>query len=132
LPRFVSALGIGLVLAGVFVTDPGAGFPAGAPEGRGYVSWHGVLHEVGFSVVQLAWIAAAVAVAKRTTGRPRWSTIATIVLALAVAGWPDPDSLSVRLLAATAIQLTFLAVVCAQPLAPAAVTRTTRAASGDA
>jgi hypothetical protein len=48
LPRFVGAFGVGLILAGVFVTDPGAGFPVGAPEGRGEVSWHGVLHEVGF------------------------------------------------------------------------------------
>jgi len=59
----------------------------------------------------------------------RWSTIATIALALTVAGWPDPDSLSVRLVAATAIQFAFLAVVCAQPLAVIGVTR---AAPGDA
>ncbi|TCO30351.1 uncharacterized protein DUF998 [Kribbella steppae] len=129
LPRFVGALGIGLILAGVFVTDPGAGFPAGAPEGRGDLSWHGLLHEVGFGVVQLAWIAAAITVAKRAAGLSRWPTIATIVLALVVAGWPDPDSLSVRLVAATAIQFAFLAVVCAQPLAVIGVTR---AAPGDA
>jgi hypothetical protein len=129
LPRFVGALGIGLILAGVFVTDPGAGFPAGAPEGRGDLSWHGLLHEVGFVVVQLAWIAAAITVAKRATGLPRWSAIAAILLALVVAGYPDPNSLSVRLVVASAIQFGFLAVVCARP---SMVIALTRAAPGDA
>ena len=41
-------MGIGLVVAGVFVTDPGAGFPSGAPEGAPEMSWHGAVHEVGF------------------------------------------------------------------------------------
>ena len=132
LPRFVGAFGAGLVLAGVFVTDPGAGFPAGAPDGRADPSWHGVLHEVGFGVAQFAWIAAAVAVAKRGTRLSRWATVATIALALAVAGWPDLDSLSVRLVVATAIQFTLLAVVCIQPPAPSGVTRVTRVLAGDA
>jgi hypothetical protein len=129
LPRFVGALGIGLILAGVFVTDPGAGFPAGAPEGRGDLSWHGVLHEVGFVVVQLAWIAAAVTVAKRATGLPRWSTVATILLTLVVAAWPDPDTVSVRLVVASALQFGFLAVLCARP---GVVIGLTRVAPGDA
>jgi len=32
-PRLVGALGVGLIMGGVFVTDPGAGFPPGAPAG---------------------------------------------------------------------------------------------------
>ncbi len=118
LPRFVGAFGVGLILAGVFVTDPGAGFPAGAPEGQGEVSWHGALHEVGFGVAQLAWIAAAVVVARRSTGVARWSAVATFVLVLVVVGWPDVDSLSVRLVIASAVQFALLTVVCAQAAAP--------------
>lgn len=129
LPRLVGAFGIGLILAGVFVTDPGAGFPAGAPEGRGDLTWHGLLHEVGFGVVQLAWIAAAITVAKRATGLPRWGTIATTALTLAVAGWPNPDTLSVRLVIASALQFALLAVICARP---AVVIGLTRTAAGDA
>jgi Protein of unknown function (DUF998) len=129
LPRFVGAFGIGLILAGVFVTDPGAGFPPGAPEGRGEVSWHGVLHEVGFGVAQFAWIAAAIVVARRSTGVARWSALATLLLALVVVGWPDVDSLSVRLVIASAVQFAFLAVVCAQAAAPTRSATTPASAS---
>ena len=48
-PLLVGAFGVGLVIAGVFVVDPGAGFPPGAPAGAPErLSWHGILHEVGF------------------------------------------------------------------------------------
>jgi hypothetical protein len=110
-PLLIGGFGVGLILAGVFVTDPGAGFPVGAPEGRGEVSWHGVLHEVGFGVAQLSWTVAAVAFARRYSGGRRWAIIATIVAALAVAAWPDLDSLSVRLVVATAIQFGLVAVL---------------------
>jgi hypothetical protein len=93
------------------VTDPGAGFPLGAPEGRGEVSWHGVLHEVGFGVAQLSWTAAAVVFARRYSGSRRWAIIAVTVAALAVAAWPDLDSLSVRLVVATALQFGLVAVL---------------------
>ncbi|MFI7066451.1 DUF998 domain-containing protein [Kribbella sp. NPDC050124] len=115
LPRFVATLGFGLIAAGVFVTDPGAGFPAGAPEGRVDPSWHGILHEVGFAIVQLAWLATALTVAKRTTGLARWSTVAVIALTVTIAAWPNLDTLSIRLVIATAIQFAFLAAICAPP-----------------
>ena len=105
LARFVGVFGVGLVLAGVFVTDPGAGFPEGAPDGRGTLSWHGVLHEIGFGIAQLAWLAAAIAFARRH----RVLGITAIVVTLGVALWPDLDSLSVRLVVATALQ--FLLIV---------------------
>lgn len=114
-PRLLGVFGAGLIVAGLFVTDPGAGFPVGAPEGRGEVSWHGVLHEVGFGIAQLGWIAAAIVFARRFRGRARWSAIAAIVVALLIAGWPDTDSLSVRLVLATAVQVGFLAVLCSRP-----------------
>jgi uncharacterized protein DUF998 len=113
-PLLVGGFGIGLILAGVFVTDPGAGFPTGASEGSGEVSWHGILHEVGFGVAQLSWTAAAIVFARRFSGTERWAWIATIAGAILVAAWPDLDSLSVRLVVATAIQFGLLAVVCGQ------------------
>ena len=58
-------MGAGLVIAGVFVTDPGAGFPAGAPAGAPTMSWHGAVHEVGFVLTQLAFVVLAIALAVR-------------------------------------------------------------------
>ena len=56
-PRLVGAFGVGLILAGVFTTDAGAGFPPGAPAGSPeQISWHGILHEVGFGLAFLGMI----------------------------------------------------------------------------
>src|SRR6188768_2488293 len=55
-PILFAANGIGLIVAGVFVTDAGAGFPPGAPTGPPEsISWHGVLHEVGFAIASVSW-----------------------------------------------------------------------------
>ncbi|MFC5829326.1 DUF998 domain-containing protein [Nonomuraea insulae] len=102
-----------LILAGVFTTDPGAGFPPGAPLGApGQVSWHGVLHEVGFAVSALAWIAFCVVLARRFAAlRERgWvaACVATPVAVIVVDALPDMDSLSLRLVIGTAIQYVFL------------------------
>ncbi|MCW2881614.1 MAG: hypothetical protein JWQ95_5714 [Sphaerisporangium sp.] len=112
--------GAGLIMAGVFTTDPGAGFPPGAPTGAPpHVSWHGVVHEVGFAVVTLSWIAACVVLARRFTGRARWLCVAAPVLAVAMSAWPDLDSLSLRLVAGTAIQFALTAYVAARVTASA-------------
>jgi hypothetical protein len=46
-PIMIGAVGLGLIGAGVFVTDPALGYPPGAPLGLGTghpPSWHGGLH----------------------------------------------------------------------------------------
>ena len=46
-PVMIGAVGLGLIGAGVFVTDPASGYPPGAPLGIGTdkpPSWHGGLH----------------------------------------------------------------------------------------
>src|SRR5207253_8054431 len=45
-PLLIGAYGLGLILVGVFTTDPANGFPAGviAPTGP---SWHGAIHALG-------------------------------------------------------------------------------------
>ncbi|MGW0807941.1 DUF998 domain-containing protein [Nonomuraea sp. NPDC002799] len=106
--------GAGLMMAGVFTTDPGAGFPPGAPAGAPpQVSWHGLLHEVGFAVATLTWIAACVVLARRFTGRARWWCVAAPVLAVAVSAWPDLSSLSLRLVAGSAVQFALTAYLAA-------------------
>jgi Protein of unknown function (DUF998) len=136
-PLLVGGLGIGLLLAGVFVTDAGAGFPPGAPAGAPeQLSWHGVLHEVGFVLASVSWTAACFVLVRRFVALRRrgWvaACVATPLAILVLASWPDTDGLSLRLMLATAIQFGFLAAVAAHlmgglPDAPAATPAARRA-----
>lgn len=119
-PRLVAVFGAGLVLAGVFATDAGSGFPAGAPEGAPQTSWHGILHEVGFGVAVLGWTAACAVFTRRFAARRRWgraaATAGSALATFAVIGWPDPDSFSVRVVVASAIQFAVVAALSADLL----------------
>ena len=119
-PVLVGITGVGLIIAGLFTADPGAGFPPGAPAGAPAMSWHGVLHEVGFMVSFVGAIAACGVLARRyaTLGRRSWmvAALAAPVAALVAVGWPDLNTLSVRLVIATAILFGFLTAVFAQVL----------------
>jgi hypothetical protein len=119
-PVLVGTLGVGLIIAGVFTADPGAGFPPGAPAGAPVMSWHGVLHEVGFMLSFGGAIAACGVLARRyaVLGRRGWmvAALAAPVAALALVGWPDLNTLSVRLVIAAAILLGFLTAVFVQVL----------------
>ena len=114
-PLFVGAFGAGLVVAGIFPTDAGAGFPAGAPLGTPDMSWHGLVHEIGFGVASVSWIAACVVFARRfsAVGPRRWVvlSITAPVAALVIMAWPDLDSLPVRLLFATAVEFGYLSAL---------------------
>ena len=117
-PLLVGITGIGLIIAGLFTADPGAGFPPGAPIGAPSMSWHGALHEVGFLLSFVGSMAACGVFARRyaALGRVNWAVagVATAVAALIAAGWPDLNSLSVRLVIATALLFGFLTAVAAQ------------------
>jgi hypothetical protein len=117
-PLLVGVTGVGLIVAGVFLTDAGAGFPPGAPAGAPTMSWHGVLHEVGFALSFVGAIAACGVFARRyvTLGRRGWAVVAvaTDVAVLVIAGWPDLSTLSVRLVIATAALFGFLSAVAVQ------------------
>jgi hypothetical protein len=130
-PLLVGVTGIGLIVAGVFTTDAGAGFPPGAPAGAPTMSWHGMLHEVGFALSFMGAIAACGVFARRyvALGRRGWAVaaVATAVAVLVIAGWPALNTLGVRLVIATAALFGFLSVVAEQlflqerepaPLAP--------------
>jgi uncharacterized membrane protein YhaH (DUF805 family) len=119
-PLFVGLTGVGLIIAGVFTADPGAGFPPGAPPGAPTMSWHGLLHEIGFMLSFIGAIGACAVFARRyaALGRRGWMAVALVppVAALVTAGWPDLNTLSVRLVIATAILFGFLTAVFAQVL----------------
>ena len=108
-----------MILAGVFVTDAGAGFPPGAPAGAPKLSWHGALHEVGYLVALVSWTAACFVFRGRfaTLGRRRgWARacVATVAAFLVLSGWPDWNSLSIRIVIATAVQFGLVAAVAAR------------------
>jgi hypothetical protein len=119
-PVLIGATGVGLIIAGVFTADPGAGFPPGAPAGAPTMSWHGLLHELGFLLTFVAAISACVVLARRyaTQRRRGWMVAAllTPVAALVVAGWPDVNTLSVRLVITTSILFGFVTAVFAEVL----------------
>jgi Protein of unknown function (DUF998) len=120
-PRLVGALGVGLIVAGVFVSDAGAGYPPGAPAGAPpKISWHGMLHEAGFVVATLGMIIGCLVFARRFAAlrQPVWvaASIATPVAVLGLIFWPDLDSLSVRLVIASGILFGYVAAIAARAL----------------
>lgn len=118
IPRLVSAIGAGLIIAGVFVTDAGAGFPADAPSGAPDMSWHGAVHEVGFVVVQVSWIALCLVLRRRfvRAGQRRLARgcVVALIAAILIAAAPDPDSFAMRIIVATALQFGLVAYLAAR------------------
>ena len=119
----VALMGAGLVIAGVFVTDAGAGFPAGAPDGAPQLSWHGAVHEVGFVLTQLAFVVLAVLVAVRSARSRRrgWmiASILALVAAIGVAAAGPAETMAIRLVVSSAIELGFVSALCAGALTTA-------------
>jgi hypothetical protein len=121
-PLLIGALGAGLIVAGVFVTDAGAGFPPGAPAGApAQISWHGILHEVGFIMAVLSWTAACFVFMRRFAAGGQWgwvrACVASVVAVLVLTSWPDLDGVSGRLVLASAIMFGFVAALAARLLA---------------
>jgi hypothetical protein len=116
----VALMGVGLVIAGAFPTDAGAGFPDGAPEGAPQLSWHGAVHEAGFILTQLAFVAVTILLAIRF-GRERrlgWSVVSILALvaAVGVAAVGSPETLAIRLVASSAVELGLVAAIAARTL----------------
>jgi hypothetical protein len=116
-PLLIGALGVGMIMAGVFVTDAGAGFPPGAPPGAPpNITWHGRLHSVG-AMLAFGMNIGCLVFARRFAARKQWGWVAacigTTMAVLAVLSWPDMDSLSVRLVVGSALQSAFVAALAA-------------------
>jgi MFS family permease len=108
----VPAIGAGLIAAGLFTADPGAGFPAGAPEGAPVLSWHGILHEASHLVVVVAWIALCFVLRTRFAreGARGWARacVAAVPIVIALVAFPHLDSFPVRIVVASVLQLGFV------------------------
>jgi hypothetical membrane protein len=116
----VALMGTGLVIAGIFVTDAGAGFPAGAPEGAPQLSWHGAVHEVGFVLTQLAFVVLAIVLAVRFGRGRHWgwmiASIIALVAAIGVVPAGSAETMAIRLVISSAIELGLVAAVAARAL----------------
>jgi hypothetical protein len=116
----VALMGVGLVIAGLFVTDAGAGFPAGAPEGAPVMSWHGAVHEVGFVLTQLAFVALTIVLTVRfaRSRQVGWmiASILVLLLAVGVAAVGSPETMAIRLVVSSGVELGFVAALAARAL----------------
>jgi hypothetical membrane protein len=87
-PLLVGVWAVGLLDAGVFVTDPVSGYPPGTPDRLSGNSWHGALHDL-FSLLGFVALAAACFVFGRwfaERGKRGWalySAVSGIVFAVA-------------------------------------------------
>lgn len=68
-PLLVGVWAVGLLGAGVFVTDPVSGYPPGAPDRLSGYSWHGALHDLFSGPAFVALAAACFVFGRRCAGR---------------------------------------------------------------
>ncbi|HEV8190000.1 MAG TPA: DUF998 domain-containing protein, partial [Ktedonobacterales bacterium] len=69
-PILLGIFGLGLVAAGIFVTDPSLGYPPGT-QGHGPQTLHGTIHGLAGLVVFFSLAAACFVLARRFAGDPR-------------------------------------------------------------
>jgi hypothetical protein len=126
-PRLLALFGVGMIIAGVFVADPGYGFPVGTPDGPGRMSWHGILHMVGFVAAMVSWTAAMIVFARAFGSRGDRERVAVcvgaLVVAAAVAVAPQVGSFGWRAIWLSAVQLAAVALLCARARVPRRVPR---------
>jgi hypothetical protein len=85
----VAGFGVGLIGAGVFRANPARGFPPGAPQGRGPISWHAIAHVVSGSVGFCCLIAGCFVVATwfSRAGKRGWAWYSRLTGTLSAAGF---------------------------------------------
>jgi hypothetical protein len=112
-PLLVAGYGTGLVIAGVFVTDPALGFPAGAPAGLpATLSWHAIVHSSAAALAFGSCLAACTVFARRHVklghrGRAWTNALAGTAIILIMA-WPDQGSFGLRLALACVVTSAWL------------------------
>ncbi len=81
-PRLFAVLGVAMIIGGVFVADPGLGFPPGAPEGvPAEMSWHAGVHAFAPVLGFMSLNAALFILARRfgSQKQPGWMWVTIIV-----------------------------------------------------
>ena len=74
-PILIGLAGVGLVVGGIFVTDPCCAYPPGTPAGvQSTYSWHGGIHDIAALSVFGGLAAAMLVMARRFVGEgSRWA-----------------------------------------------------------
>ncbi len=87
-PILLGVFGLALVAAGLFVTDPGLGYPLGE-HGSGPQTLHGTIHGLAGLVTFSSLTAASFVMARSFAGNPSWKgwTLYSIVTGVLVAGF---------------------------------------------
>lgn len=92
--RLFISVGIAMIAGGVFVADPGLGFPPGAPDGVPQeMSWHAAIH--GFApILGFFSLVATFLVLARRFGSQReqfwmWTSVIVAVTTLILSAWPN-------------------------------------------
>jgi hypothetical membrane protein len=115
-PRLLGAFGAGLIIAGIFITDPALGFPPGTPNVMpDELSGHAVVHTIGFVLAFVSLTAACLVFARRSASlRQRaWAvySVATAVVAIALSMWPGRDGAGIRFFVASVIGFAWTSLV---------------------
>ncbi len=102
----IGLFGLGLVAAGVFVTDPGSGYPPGAPLKGDPQTWHGYVHGINAVVLFALLIVACFVLARRFAADSQnqsWATyswmtgaLLLLIVVLSTESAPIPENRSSR------------------------------------
>jgi Protein of unknown function (DUF998) len=113
-PVLVGVFGLGLLIGGIFITDPDLGFPPGVPAAP-EPSWHGIVHSIGPGVAFDALMLASLLLMRRFLGlRQRaWAAYcaATAITLLALTWWPTMAGLSARLAVAMVVAFVWVSAL---------------------
>ncbi|MFF0424050.1 DUF998 domain-containing protein [Streptomyces sp. NPDC004520] len=118
-PRLLGAFGASFLVAGVFRADPGAGFPAGAPEDRiTSLSAHGTVHMLAGTVGYLALCAAFLVLARHFAARGQrgWALAARLLPVGVLAGFAASAATVAAFTAGAGLGLLALSAVTARLL----------------
>jgi hypothetical protein len=114
----IGVYGLGLVIAGIFLGDPGLGFPPGTPEAIQESSWHGLVHDIGPPMAFIALIAVCFVFARRfvALGARGWAVYCLGTgIAVLICSVPGPAA-TVRVLAAVVLTSTWTTALAARLL----------------
>ncbi|MEV6689229.1 DUF998 domain-containing protein [Streptomyces sp. NPDC051130] len=114
-PALVGVFGASFLAAAAFDADPGAGFPAGAPEAAtAALSGHGAVHMLSGMVGYLALCAAFVVLGRTFAARRRrgWAVASRLVPVVVAAGFMASAVTVLAFTAGAVLGLVWLTAVC--------------------
>ncbi|MFH8367614.1 DUF998 domain-containing protein [Streptomyces sp. NPDC018031] len=125
-PRLIGLFGASFLAAAVFPADPGAGFPAGAPEvAPASLSTQGALHMLSAGVGFLALCAAFLVLARHFTAQHRrgWGVACRLVPVGVLAGFAASSASVLAFTAGAGLGLLWLTAVSIRLSGPAPAAR---------